>query len=70
MQTRADAAGPARGRCFCRGYLESEAVVPVGIFLNPSLGMVIAVNAADRGLAELGLETSNPVRLRRIAARL
>lgn len=45
-------------------------MVPVGIFLNHSLGMVIAVNAADRGLAELGLETSNPVRLRRIAARL
>jgi CubicO group peptidase (beta-lactamase class C family) len=57
-------AGPAPGEVMAQGIYGQY------IYVNPPLGVVIAVNAADRGFEEPGVAEGNVAMLRAIAAAL
>ena len=52
------------------GEVMAQGIYGQYIYINPSLNVVIAVNAADRGFEEAGVNEGNIVMLRKIAAGL
>ena len=52
------------------GEVMAQGIYGQYIYINPSLNVVIAVNAADRGFEEAGVNEGNIAMLRKIAAGL
>lgn len=52
------------------GEVMAQGIYGQYIYINPGLGVVIAVNSADRGFEEPGVDTGNIAMLRAIAASL
>ena len=52
------------------GEVMAQGIYGQYIYINPALGVVIAVNAADRGFEDPGVEAGNIAMLRQIAAGL
>ena len=61
---------PAASPAASPGEVMAQGVYGQYIYINPKLGVVIAVNAADRGFEDPGVEEGNLAIFRAIAAGL